>query len=170
MFESQNISGLSFLWHLTFGFPGKTQLPKSKKIDDVIRLWCTCIQVAVLYWENHVPGNTIHAGLYAGWQFWLFDDIYICHQIVRIVNRHKAQHELFQMVFPVQHSYLDTCTSKADYIINFLGLWELCFARKTKHTSWPSFSLVSKMSEERQARSHLRLKRIILEKHREMNF
>ena len=100
--------------------------------------------------------------------------IYICisHQIVRFVNWHKGQHELFHMVFPVQHSYLDTSTSKADYIITFLGLWELCFAVKTIHTSWPSFSLVSKMSEkrqERQTRSQLRLKRIISEKHREIN-
>ena len=37
-----------------YGFPGKTQLPKSKKSDDVIALRCTCIQVAVLYWENHL--------------------------------------------------------------------------------------------------------------------
>ena len=76
------------------------------------------------------------------------------------------------MVITVQHSYLATSTSKADYIITFLGLWELCFAGKTIHTSWPSFSLVSKMSEERQerqARSQLRLKRIILEKFREIN-
>ena len=98
--------------------------------------------------------------------------IYICCQIVRFVNRQRAQHELFQMVFPLQHSYLNTSTSKANYIITFLGLWELCFARKPIHTSWPSFSLVSKMSEERQerqTRSQLRLKRIILEKHREIN-
>ena len=73
--------------------------------------------------------------------------IYICHQIVRIVNQHKVQHELFQMVFPVQHSYLDTSTSQTDYTITFLGFWELCFARKTIYTSWPTFSLVSKMSE-----------------------
>ena len=106
-------------------FSQQNTAPKSKKSDDVISLWCTCIQVAVLYWENHVPGNTIHAGLYASWQFWLLDDmyrcicthidiyacpyihifIYMCHQIVRIANWHKAQHELFQMVFPVQHSY-----------------------------------------------------------------
>ena len=52
---------------------------------------------------------------------YIYTYIYICHQIVRIVNQHKAQHELFQMVFPVQHSYLDTSTSKADYIITFLG-------------------------------------------------
>ena len=78
--------------------------------------------------------------------------IYMCHQIVRIVYWHKAQHELFQMVFRVQHSYLDTSTPKTDYIITFLGLWELCFAWKTIHTSWPSFSLVSKMSENRQVR------------------
>ena len=51
------------------------------------------------------------------------------------------------MVFPVQHSYLDMSTSMADYIITFLGLWELCFAGKTIYTSWPTFSLVSKMSE-----------------------
>ena len=37
------------------------------------------------------------------------------------------------------------------------------------YTSWPSFSLVSKMSGESQARSILRLKRIILEKQREIN-
>ena len=51
------------------------------------------------------------------------------------------------MVFPVQHSYLDTSTSKADYIIIFLGLWELYFAGKTIFASWPTFTLVSKMSE-----------------------
>ena len=76
------------------------------------------------------------------------------------------------MVLPAQHSYLDTSTSKADYIITFLGLWELCFAGKPIHTSWPSFSLVSKMSEDRQARlqqGKLRLKKIIIEKHREIN-
>ena len=51
-------------------------------------------------------------------------------------------------------------------------LWELCFTRKTIHTSWPSFSLVSNMSEDRQARlqqGNLRPKRIIIEKHREIN-
>ena len=76
------------------------------------------------------------------------------------------------MLFPVQHSYLDTSTSKANYIITFLGLWDLCFAGKTIYTSWASFSLVSRMLEERQerqARSQLRLKWIILEKHREIN-
>ena len=36
------------------GFPGKTQLPKSKKSDDVIALRCTCIQAAVLYRENYL--------------------------------------------------------------------------------------------------------------------
>ena len=51
------------------------------------------------------------------------------------------------MGFPVQHSSLDTSTSQCDYIITFLELWELCFARKTIYTSWPSFSLVSKVSE-----------------------
>ena len=51
------------------------------------------------------------------------------------------------MVFPVQHGSLDTSTSQCNYIITFLGLWELCFARKTINTSQPSFSLVSKMSE-----------------------
>ena len=50
------------------------------------------------------------------------------------------------MVIPVQHSYLDTSTPKADYIITFLGLWELCFGGKTIYTTWPTFSLVSKMS------------------------
>ena len=73
--------------------------------------------------------------------------INICCRIIRIVNRHKAQHESFQMVFSVQHSFLDKSKSQADYIITFLGLWELCFARKTIYTSWPTFSLVSKMSE-----------------------
>ena len=63
------------------------------------------------------------------------------------MNWHKAQHELFQVVFPVQHSYLDTSTPMADYIIIFYGLWELCFVGKTMYTSWPTFSLVSKMSE-----------------------
>ena len=42
---------------------------------------------------------------------------------------------------------MDTSTSQGDYIITCLGLWELCFARKTKYTSWSSFSLVPKMSE-----------------------
>ena len=51
------------------------------------------------------------------------------------------------MVFQEQHSYLDTSASNADYITTFLGLWELCFAGKTTYTSWPTFSLVSKMSE-----------------------
>ena len=51
------------------------------------------------------------------------------------------------MVSPVKHSYLDTSTSHADYIIAFLGFWELCFAGKTIYTSWPTFSLVSKMTE-----------------------
>ena len=51
------------------------------------------------------------------------------------------------MVFPVQHNYLDASTSKVDYIITFLGLWKLCFASKTIYTSWPTFSLVSRMSE-----------------------
>ena len=77
------------------------------------------------------------------------------------------------MVFPVQHSYLDTSTSKADYIITFLGLWELCFAGKTIHTSWPSFSLVSKMSDNTQCSSQsrdiLRLKCLIIEKNREIS-
>ena len=49
--------------------------------------------------------------------------IYLCHQIGRIVTRQKAQHKLLYLVFSVQHSYLDTSTSKADYIITFLGLW-----------------------------------------------
>ena len=43
---------------------------------------------------------------------------------------------------------MDTSISKADYIITFLGLWELCFAWETTYTSWPSFSLPSKMSNE----------------------
>ena len=76
------------------------------------------------------------------------------------------------MVFPVQLSYLDTSTSQGDYIITFLELWELCFTGKTIHTSWPTFSLVSKMSEARQPRlqqGKLRPKRIIIEKHREIN-
>ena len=97
--------------------------------------------------------------------------IYTCHQIDRIVNP-SMNCTRWYMVFPVQHSYLDTSTSKADYIITFLGLWELCSARKTIHTSWPSFSLVSKMSEDRQAifqQGKLRFKRIITEKHREIN-
>ena len=49
---------------------------------------------------------------------------------------------------------------------------ELCFTGKTIHTSWPTFLLVSKMSEARKARlqqGKLRLKRIITEKHREIN-
>ena len=73
------------------------------------------------------------------------------------------------MVFPVQQSYLDTSTSKTDYIITFLGLWELCFARKTINTSWPTFSLVSKMSDNTQSRNILRLKQLIIEKNREIS-
>ena len=77
------------------------------------------------------------------------------------------------MVFPVQHSYLDTSTLKADYIITFLGLWELCFARKTIHTSWPRFSLVSKMSDNTQcspqSRDILILKHLTIEKNREIS-
>ena len=77
------------------------------------------------------------------------------------------------MVFPVQHRYLDKSTSKADYIITFLGLWELCFAGKTIHTFWPSFSLVSKMSDNAQcspqSRDILRLKCLIIEKKGEIS-
>ena len=72
------------------------------------------------------------------------------------------------MVFPVQHNYMDTSTSQGDHIITFLGLWELCFARKTIRTSWPTFSLVSKMSDNTQSRDILRLKRLIIEKNREI--
>ena len=99
--------------------------------------------------------------------------IYLYMSSNRIVNQHKAQHELFQIVFPVQHSYLDTSTSKADYIITFLGLWDLCFTWKTIHTSWPSFSLVSNVSDNTQSspqsRDILRLKHLIIEKNREIS-
>ena len=77
------------------------------------------------------------------------------------------------LAFPVQHSYLDTSTSKADYIITFLGLWEQWFAGKAIHTSWPSFSFVSKMSENTQcspqSRDILRLKHLIIETNREIS-
>ena len=74
--------------------------------------------------------------------------ICMCHQIGRIVTQQKAQHKLLYLVFSVQHTYLDTSTSKANYIFTFLGCWELCFVRKTSYTSCPSFSLVSKMSNQ----------------------
>ena len=79
--------------------------------------------------------------------------ICICHKIIRILSLQEAQQELYSlaMVFPVQLSYLDTSNSQGNYIITFLGLWELNFTGKTKYTSWPTFSLVSKMSEARQA-------------------
>ena len=97
--------------------------------------------------QEALLGRQCHICLYIYIYIYTHIYIYICCQIFRIVKWHKAQHELFQIVFPVQHSYLDTSTPKADYIITFLGFWELCFAGKTTYTSWPIFSLVSKMSE-----------------------
>ena len=124
----------------------------------------------MLYWENHLKqfmlGSLpvdksdylatyidIYVCIYINKHIYLCmcKYIYICHQIELSTGIKPSMNCIpWYMVFPVQHSYLDTSTSKVDYIIPFLGLWELYFARKTIHTSWPSFSLVSKMSDNTQ--------------------
>ena len=63
-----------------YGFAGKTQLPKSKKSDDVITLRSTCIQVAELHWENHGRGMQFLLGFLPAKNsdyFVTYTDIYV---------------------------------------------------------------------------------------------
>ena len=66
---------------------------------------------------------------------------------------------------PVQHSYLDTSTSKTDYLSTFLGAvlsWE-------NHLQFVAyFSLLGKISDRLQQRK-LRLKQIILDLNKEID-
>ena len=90
------------------------------------------------------PSTTIHAGLFTEQEFYLMT--YIAEFLLgKKPSMNYIPWPWFSLCSTAH--YLDTSTSQGDYIITFLGLWELCFAEKTIFTSWPSFLLVSKMSE-----------------------